>query len=369
MAERVVPVGFFGAHTDRYTTTSVATMEREFALMRACGVERLRVTFFWNQIQVFYAPRFDGAMHAVSEFLRPDAIVGAAARAGLQIVGTVWGAPSWATGGLRPGEKARFGFTAFGGVPQLCEDIGNFMRDLVERYGPGGTYWQQNPETPAMPIRHWQPWQEPDRPAFMPQPFDVDYFVEMAHACYKAVKTADPGAMVLGTGFGPAAATRELLDSVYRAGYKGAADAIGLHVFPRNAEGMLDIIRINRDVMAEHGDGHLPVVMSQISYSSALGKSRIDPPNPNMYDEAGQAEQLRATLLALARHREELNIFGAYYHGWSGVDEEPPAPRHPDPWLFTGLRKVLRSGEMVSKPALLAYRDVALALTGRGDAA
>jgi hypothetical protein len=187
-----------------------------------------------------------------------DAIVGAAARVGLEMVGTVWGAPSWATGGVRPGEKARFGFTAFGGVPEHPEDIGNFMQDLVERYGPAGTFWRDNPSIPALPIRMWQPWQEPDRPAFMPQPFDVSYFVEMAHACYGAVKRADPGALVLGTGIGPAAAeSRELLDSIYRAGYHGAADVIGLHVFPQNAGRMIEAIRMNREVMAAHGDGEL----------------------------------------------------------------------------------------------------------------
>ncbi|MCX6497528.1 MAG: hypothetical protein NTU93_01855 [Arthrobacter sp.] len=364
--ERRVPFGFFGTHIDRYTTMSVGTMDREFALMSECGVERLRVTFLWNQIQMWYPPRYHGVIHTVTDFLRSDAIVGAAARAGLEMVGTVWGAPPWATGGLRPGESSRFAFTAFGGVPEHSEDIGNFMGDLIERYGPNGTFWAENPGISARPIRIWQPWQEPDRPAFMPQPFDVGYFVEMAHVCYKAVKSADPGAMVLGTGIGPAAAdSKDLLDSIYRAGYKGAADAIGLHVFPRNAEAMLDAIRMNREVMADHGDGNLPIVMSQISYSSALGKSRIEPPNPNMYDEAGQAAQIRETLAALAEHREELNIFGAYYHGWSGLDEEPPAPRAPDPWIFTGLRKVTKDGTMISKPALDAYRDVVLALEGK----
>ena len=369
-AGRRIPFGFFGAHTDRYTTMSVSTMDREFALMRACGVERLRVTFLWNQIQMQYAPRFTGAMHAVTDFLRSDAIVGAAARAGLEMVGTVWGAPAWATGGMRPGETPRFAFTAFGGVPEHSEDIANFMRDLIERYGPVGTFWMENPDIPAMPIRMWQPWQEPDRPAFMPQPFDVKYFVELAHACYSAVKDSDAGAIVLGTGIGPAAAeSKELLDSIYRAGYRGAADAIGLHIFPRNAEGMLQAIRMNREVMAHHGDGGLPVVMSQISYSSALCISRVSPPNPNMYDEAGQALQVRETLTALAEHREELNIFGAYYHGWSGLDEEPPAPRNPDPWIFTGLRKVMSDGTFKSKPALHAYRDVVLAYEGQESAA
>ena len=364
--QRKVPFGFFGAHTDRYSATSVATMDREFALMRECGVERLRVTFFWHHMQLFFAPRFVGAMDAVTDFVRMDAIVGAAARAGLEMVGTVWGAPSWATGGVRPGERARFALTAFGGVPEHAEDMANFMGDLIERYGPAGTFWAQNPSIPVMPIRIWQPWQEPDRPAFMPQPFDVDYFVELAHACYTAVKRADPGALVLGTGIGPAAGeSKELLDSIYRAGYRGAADVVGLHLFPRDAATMIDAIRMNREVMSTHGDSELPVVMSQISFSSALGVSRIDPPNPNMYDEAGQARQLRETLTMLVEHREQLNIFGAYYHGWSGLDAEPPAPRSPDPWQFTGLRRVTASGDMVSKPALAAFREVALACSGR----
>lgn len=363
---RKVPFGFFGAHADRYSAMSVPIMDREFALMRDCGVERLRITFFWNHMQLWWAPRYAGAIHAVTDFIRSDAIVGAAARAGLEIVGTVWGSPPWASGGVRPGEKSRFSLTAFGGVPEHSEDFGNFMRDLIERYGPDGSFWGECPTIEPKPIRIWQPWQEPDRPGFMPQPFDREYFVEMAHACYQAVKKADPGATVLGTGIGPAAAaSTELLDSIYRAGYRGAADAIGLHVFPRDAAGMLDAIRLNREVMAKYGDDRLPVVMSQISFSSALGVSRIQPPNPNMYDEAGQAEHVRATLTALAQHREELNIFGAYYHGWSGLDREPPSPRSPDPWIFTGLRKVMPDGAMVSKPALFAYREVALAYGGK----
>lgn len=355
-----VPYGFFGVHHDRYSAMSVPIMEREFALMRASGVETLRVTFLWNQIQLWYAPRFTGHIDAVSDFIRTDAIVGTAARNGLRMVGTIWGAPPWATGGLRPGEVARFGFTAFGGVPEHTEDIANFQRDLIERYGPDGTFWAQNPDIPAQPIRMWQPWQEPDRPAFMPQPFDVDYFVEIAHACHDAAKEADPGSIVLGTGIGPEAVRPELLDSIYRAGYRGAADAIGLHVFPADADGLLDAIRVNREVMAHHGDGDLPVVMSQLSFSSALGVSQLDPPNPNMYDEAGQATKVREALTALAENREALNIFGAFYHGWSGLEVEPPAPRSPDPWNFTGLRKVVSGGAFVSKPALDAYRDVAL---------
>ncbi|GAB3854274.1 hypothetical protein GCM10028801_08120 [Nocardioides maradonensis] len=362
--ERTVPFGFFGAHTDRYCTASVATLEQELALMVDSGVETLRVTFLWGHIQMFYAPRFPGAMHAVGEWIRPDAIVGAAARAGLKILGTVWGAPSWAVGGLRPGDPQRFAYTALGGVPAHSSDFANFMTDLVERYGPDGTFWRDNPDIPKNPVRQWQPWQEPDRPAFNPQPFDRAYFVEMAHAAYAAVKAADPEAIVYGTGFGPDCKEPDLLESVYAAGYAGAADILSFHPFPGDAAGLVDVLKVNREVMARYGEGEKPMVLSQMSFSSALGQTR-HPQIPNMKDEEGQAAAIREALSTLAERREELGLHGIYYHGWSGCDTEAAAPNPGDPWLFTGLRRVEPDGTMTSKPALAAYREVALALEGR----
>jgi hypothetical protein len=243
--------------------------------------------------------------------------------------------------------------------------MGNFMGDLVERYGPGGTFWAERPELTPNPIRIWQPLQEPDRPAFFPQPFDVDHFIAMAHESYAAVKKADPDAVVMGAGLGPVCAeSGDFLDSLYRAGLKGSFDVAAIHPFPKNAEGLIHAIRLNRNVMAAHGDGHLPIALSQFSFSSALGQSRIDP-LPNMSDEAGQAANIREALLAAAEHREELNIFGAYYHSWTSLDTEPVAPSHPDPWLWTGLRRVQSDGQIVAKPSFQAYRNTVLALEGR----
>lgn len=364
---RRVPYGFFGAHTDRYSASTVENLDRELALMVASGVETLRVTFFWNQIQTFYAPRFPGAMHSVGEWIRPDAIVAAAAEAGLRILGTIWGAPSWATGGLRPGETSRFAFTAMGGVPEYSYDFANFMADLIERYGPEGTFWRDHPDVPAAPVRMWQPWQEPDRPAFMPQPFDSDYFVEMSHAAYDSIKKHDPDATVLGTGLGPACGeSGDLMEQIYRSGYAGSCDVVGLHPFPADVTGLVKAVQINREVMDRYGEGHLPIVLSQVSFSSSLGKSRHRP-LPNMTDEQGQADRLREAMRTLAERREELNLYGVYYHGWSGCDVEADAPRTPDPWLFTGLRRVEPTGEFVSKPALAAYREIALEFEGRTD--
>jgi hypothetical protein len=366
-SERVVPFGFFGAHTDRYATSTVPILERELALMAESGVETLRITFHWNEIQHWYAPRYRGAMHTVGEWIRQDAIMAAAAKHGFKMLGTIWGTPSWAAGGFRPGDPQRFPYTAFGGVPQHPADFASFMGDIIERYGPGGTFWRDNPDLPENPIRQWQPWQEPDRPAFMPQPFDKGYYVEMAHAAYGAIKSFDPEAVVFGSGFGPESKDPELLDEVYKAGYAGAADVIALHPFPGDAAGMVRILEVNREVMRSHGEGHLPMVLSQVSFSSALGQSR-HATLPNMKDEQGQADVIRDVMTTLASRRDELGLRGMYYHGWVGCDSEPsnsPVAHPGDPWLYTGLRRVESDGTFISKPALAAYREVALGLEGR----
>lgn len=365
MAERAVPFGFLGAHTDRYTVNNQAVMERELAIMKDAGVETLRVTFLWQQIQFWFAPRYPGHMHLVSDFIKTDVLMSAAARLGFNIVGNVFGAPGWATGGMRPGETPRFPLTVQGGVPQDPADMGNFMGDLVERYGPGGTFWMERPDLPVNPIRIWQPLQEPDRPAFFPQPFDVDHFIAMAHASYSGVKKADPDAVVMGAGLGPISAeSGDFLDNLYKAGLQGSFDVAAIHPFPKDADGLIRAVRLNREVMAAHGDGDLPIALSQFSFSSALGQSRIAP-LPNMSDERGQAANVREALLAAAEHREELNLFGAYYHSWTSLDTEPLEPSHPDPWLWTGLRRVQADGQIVAKPAFQAFRETANSLQGK----
>ncbi len=35
-----------------------------------------------------------------------------------------------------------------------------FLRDAVERYGPEGSFWEENPDLPFLPIRSWEIWNE-----------------------------------------------------------------------------------------------------------------------------------------------------------------------------------------------------------------
>ena len=74
---------------------------------------------------------------------------------GIRVLATVYGSPTWAepTPENPPLGSALPGFEAF-------------VRAAVERYGAGGTFWEEHPELPNLPIEDWQLWNEPNSPFF-----------------------------------------------------------------------------------------------------------------------------------------------------------------------------------------------------------
>ena len=151
-----VPEGFFGVHTDRYTANSARIVEREFSLMKELGIKRIRTTILWQMAQMWFAPAFEDAEaeDAMIDFLKPDLVIGAAARHGMQVMPTIWGTPWWSATSRFPGEKTD-PLTIVGGVPRDPADIGLFMRACVRRYGPDGYFWKKHRELPYMPVRWW----------------------------------------------------------------------------------------------------------------------------------------------------------------------------------------------------------------------
>lgn len=369
-ASRTVPTGFFGTHPDRHALNSLANMKSEFGAMRAAGVERLRLTFYWQAIQHYFAPpSYDDS--AGNDFLKTDIVVEQAVRHGFQILGVIWSTPAWACAAGGTGFASNdtlSALTIFGGVPGDPQDFAEFMALLVRRYGPDGSFWREHADLDYAPIREWQLWQEPDRPAFMPQPFDVPTFVALAHAGYRAVKSADPGATVLLAGLGPdCGRSTDLLRSLYESGIKGAFDVAALHPFPHTAQEVMDAVRMNRKVMEAYGDGQLPVALSQVTFLSCEGESRGAADLPPAHTAMGQAREVGEVLRLAAEYREELNLWGVLWHGWCSVDAEPSAPNQPDPWLWSGLRRMEPNGKFFSKPSFFAYARAALMLEGRSQ--
>jgi hypothetical protein len=350
-----VPPGFVGVTSSAALFESGLNLDREAATMARAGVESLRVPFYWSQMQAY--PPSPAASVAVAKgggpyrvvhgvptsFATSDRIVEAAARHGISILPVVLGAPGWA---------ARHS-GRINSPPAATAPYTGFVRDLVERYGPNGSFWTDHPGVPRRPIRDWQIWNEPDHLLYWSdQPFARDY-VRLLRAAHAAVHTADPGARVVLAGF--ANRSWDLLQQVYAAGGRGAFDVAAIHPYTLEVGNVMRIIRYSRAVMQRNHDSS-PLVLTEITWSSALGHTKLKFGYETT--EAGQATRLAALIPQIAGVRRQLGIDRFYWETWVSRD------RGPNPVAYGGLRQVLPSGVLRDKPALASFRRVVRELEG-----
>lgn len=360
-----VPAGFVGVDIDGplFDPASPLNLGNQMTSMVSDGVQSVRVAFSWAAAQP-YASFADVPANRQGEFVpgpdgRPidytvtDQIVGNAAAHGLTVLPTLLYAPAWDArrndGGLA--------------VPDQTQPYAQFAAAMVQRYGPSGTFWTENPRIPKLPVRRWQIWNEPNLPAYWPQPFAGSY-TALLHAAHDAIKKADPKArVVLGalTNF----AWRALADIYRIRGARRLFDVVSVNGFTATPADVILYWRFTRAAMAHYRDGHKPLLVTELSWPSARGQS------PQKVDfsttERGQAQKVAAILPLIARWRIRLRLAGFYYYTW--IDQEH---RGAPAFAFAGLQQLTSGGQVRAKPALKTFTTGALAIEGcraKGDTA
>lgn len=335
-ATRSVPQGFFGVMADGPLLGSGTNLEHEFDTMVGAGVESVRVAFYWSDAQ----PTPDGP----TDYTETDRVVAAAAQRGLSVLPVVIRAPSWAA--RSPGDVAS--------PPKGTADYARFVAALVRHYGPSGSFWAEHPEVPKAPVRDWQIWNEPNITRYWSQqPFAAGY-VKLLRAARSAIKRADPGARIVLCGL--ANFSWRALRSIYQAGARRSFDVAAVHPFTGKVRNAEKIVKLNRAVMRHYGDARKPMMLTEVTWSSAKGKK------VNTFGwettEAGQAKRVTQALELFAQDRKALGIERVYWYTWLTPDFGSP-----NSFDWSGLRKLV-DGTPTNKPALEAYRKVALALEG-----
>lgn len=326
-ASGATPRSFFGVMADGPLLGPGIDLGREARLMRSTGVASIRAAFYWREIE----PR-PGEL----DWREPDRIVAAAAAAGIDVLPVVVRSPSWASAGD----------TREGAVPETGA-YARFLAALVARYGPGG------PANGGRPIRTWQVWNEPDIPRYWAgRPWPSTY-VTLLRAARDAIKAADPGARVVAAGL--TNRSWEDLADLYAAGGRGLFDAAAIHPFSRRVANVVKIVRLTRAEMKRRGDGRVPLMLTEVSWSSGKGRSTFNYGWET--SEGGQADRVGQALGALARERVRLGIGGIWWYTWLS-----PPLGDDESFSYAGLRRVSR-GRAVDKPARAAFSRAVRRLT------
>jgi hypothetical protein len=332
-------------------------VDKQLDLMVASGVETLRIGIDWAGIQPYknwskvpqaQRSQFVNVGGVPTNFAPVDQIVAPAAARGLTLLPLILDAPRW-DGIHRRGAAVT--------IPRSPGPYASFVKALVRRYGPRGSFWKDH--SPAVPIRLWQIWNEPNITAFWPiQPFEPSYLA-LLRASRNAIKRADPGAKVVLAGM-PNFSWLQLQKIYAYRGARSLFDVVAVHPYTRDPKGVITILKLVRQVMNAAGDGRKPMVADEISWPSSLGKTFHNTGYDFATTEAGQANKLSRMLPMLARDRTRLRLLAFYYYTWATAEQ-----RNGLAFDFSGLLRFdPATDEFVKKPAFSVFSHDALSMEG-----
>ena len=314
-----VPAKFWGVAPQAVPTTV------EFERLQAGGVDTIRFPVEWSAIQ--------SSEGAVPNWNYVDSLVTGASRHGIEALPFVTGAPDWAVPTVVVNRAAKSSAPKTLPVRTGAQRSGwqAFLRLVVQRYGPNGSFWAENPAVPYSPVRTWQIWNEPNFKYFVAQPNPGDYG-KLVKLSYTAIKGVDRGAKLIlaglfaepkeGTGRylkmkpRPAYFATEFLEQMYARtpGVKSKFQAIALHPYTVNFPMLTPSIEKVREALRKSGDPGKGIWITELGWSS--GK----PSRTNLFAKGlqGQAKQLKGAFGLLQRNQARWKIKRVI---WFSVDD------------------------------------------------
>jgi hypothetical protein len=248
-------------------------------VVRRAGVRYLREELSWYVIE----PKRGARRWATT-----DRLMVAAAHRRMQMLVLLTGTPRWAA---RPN----------GGLPTRTAAYAAYVRDVVARYGPHGSFWRRHPTLPHSSAPVWfELWNEPYYAPPVRAPLDATRYAALARAGLAAGRAADPDARFMleaDTSFdGDPAGAEQWLDRIEQAqpGLLASADAVAAHPYSPRADISVGDITALRAALTHRGL-KMPIWITEIGWSTCSGA------NDGCAGESEQASQLRTFLIAMAR--------------------------------------------------------------------
>ncbi|HYH60312.1 MAG TPA: glycosyl hydrolase [Solirubrobacterales bacterium] len=299
------PRGFFGV------VSQAELGEHDFERMRQGRVASLRIALSWESVQP--GP-------ATWNWAPVDAIVAGAEAEGVRTFPFVYATPGWvASDPARPPLDS----------PEARQAWRTFLAALVDRYGPNGELWEDEPN--ALPIRRWQVWNEPNFPLYwQPRPSPREY-AQLLDLSAQTIRSSDPKAKIVAAGLAPVTTGPwpwDYLEDLYRQeGVERNFDEVAIHPYSRDMRGIRLQVRRARKVMRAAGDGRTKLAVTELGIGSR---------GPGRTSERLQARYLRQAFAYMERKRRSMSISGVDWYAWQDTDNvEPGCSFCPSSGLFS----------------------------------
>jgi hypothetical protein len=151
---------------------------------RAGGVSWVREELPWGVVE---------PQRGTFSWGRTDALIAAAARAGVNVLGILAYSAPWASSDPSGNRDSKY-------PPRDPADYARYAAAVVKRYGPRGSFWVSRPDLPERPLTAVQIWNEPWGHWFWkPNPSPAGY-ARLARMAATAIRAANPAVDILVAG-------------------------------------------------------------------------------------------------------------------------------------------------------------------------
>jgi hypothetical protein len=201
-------------------------------------------------------------------------------------------------------------------APASVSGYAAYAAAVAARYGPGGTFWLENPWLTPLPVQTYEIWNEPDNPQFWypsPDPSSYAYLYRSARA---AIVNAQPTARVI---VGGLMHPRPFLSAMIAAdpGLRGQIDGVGIHPYGRTPSAVLANVRAARSAMRASGLGSIPLYITELGWTTSPRRA------PAWAPERSRPSYIARTLSALGH--TDCNIAQVLLYAWVTPRRNPAA--------------------------------------------
>jgi hypothetical protein len=323
--------GFVGMTSQDTFVGTEAYRNKQFAAMQAAGITLIRQVFNWAQIET---------VSGQFNFSAYDQFVADAAEHGIEVMPVLYDEPKFLSS--RP-KKAK---NIYNYPPKQMSSIAAFAQAAASRYGPGGTFWRQNPSVACVPIHVWQIWDEPNLNFFWyPHPSATAY-AAMLSAAATAIRSVDPSAEIVSAGMPQSNAGVNLLTYIrqlFDAGAAKSMNTLAVNAYSHNANGVITLLQSVRADMNSDGASGVALRVTEVGWSD------VGPPSTYRAGVKGQSTQISDVIKDFGAARSSLDLNGFVYFDWR---DTPPFKGVTDFW---GLHTGLLTSKGKPKPALAAF--------------
>jgi polysaccharide biosynthesis protein PslG len=202
--------------------------------------------------------------------------------------------------------------------PASVSDFAGYAAAVASRYGPGGSFWLENPGLRQLPVLTYEIWNEPDNTAFWAPSPDPGAYANLYGAARGAILSKQAGAQVIVGGLTrPAWFIAGMLAADPR--LRGEIDGVAIHPYASTPDKVFAAVRAARLAMDSDGLGEVPLYITELGWATHGSGGR---------DTATEAERpayIVTTISTLAH--SDCGIAGVMLYAWTTAQRNPSNPQ------------------------------------------